>query len=202
MTAPIVFVSYACDSPEHRGWVLRLAEDLRGRGIDLILDTWHLRAGADIGRFMIESVKRADRVLVVCSAKYVERADAGVGGAGYEAGLVTAELALDQGTTRFVPLMRENPTRAVLAFLGMRRYVDITDDAHYDASLAELLLELHEAADTVIPPVGPNRFRASVAAIDASETHGTPGAVGDSGVAQRGARAVGAPPAERGRARR
>ena len=44
---PRVFVSYSWSSPAHENWVLQLATELRGEGIDVVLDKWDLKEGQD-----------------------------------------------------------------------------------------------------------------------------------------------------------
>lgn len=51
-TPPRVFISYSHDSPEHKRWVIEFATTIRGRGVDAILDQWHLRHGDDLPHFM------------------------------------------------------------------------------------------------------------------------------------------------------
>ncbi len=67
MNEPIVFISYSHESDQHLEWVLRLATDLRARGIDAILDQWDLSPGQDAVAFMEQSIARADRVLLLLS---------------------------------------------------------------------------------------------------------------------------------------
>lgn len=67
--APKVFVSYSHDSPEHKAWVLTLAEDLRKLGIDAILDQWDLAAGQDIPAFMGTGISSSDRVILEVPTK-------------------------------------------------------------------------------------------------------------------------------------
>lgn len=89
MIAPRAFISYADDSTEHKAWTLKLATDLRAKGIDVVLDQWDLVAGQDVSLFMQKGIAEADRVLMICSANYVQKAEAGVGGVGYERPIVT-----------------------------------------------------------------------------------------------------------------
>ncbi len=89
--APRVFVSYSHDSEVHKDWVLKLATDLRRNGVDASLDRWDVSPGGDISGFMERGLRGADRVVVVCSEKYVKKANAGEGGVGYEKMIVTAE---------------------------------------------------------------------------------------------------------------
>jgi hypothetical protein len=84
MTAPRAFISYSHDSPAHKAWTLKLATDLRAKGVDVVLDQWDLTPGQDISLFMQKGISEADRVLMICSANYVEKAETGIGGVGSE----------------------------------------------------------------------------------------------------------------------
>src|SRR4051812_46763754 len=106
--APSVFISYSHDSHGHRAWVLRLAADLRTHGIDASFDQWDLSPGQDIAAFMERGVSNSDRILMVCSSTYVQKADAGSGGVGYERLIVTGELVTSIDTKKFLPLIRNN----------------------------------------------------------------------------------------------
>ncbi len=52
MPPPKEFISYSHDSAEHKAWVLKLASDLRGMGVDVGLDQWDLVLGQDVSLFM------------------------------------------------------------------------------------------------------------------------------------------------------
>jgi hypothetical protein len=155
---PRLFISYSHDSPAHKQWVLKLALDLRKNGIDAAIDQWDLSPGDDIPTYMEQGLKAAERVVVVCSAKYVERANDGKGGVGYEKMIVTAELIENLGTKKFIPIIRGSGNPPVPTFLGYRLYIDFEDDAKYMSSLETLLRELLHAPDPAKPPVGPNPF--------------------------------------------
>src|SRR5882757_2268172 len=124
MRAPKVFVSYSHDSPDHKAWVLKLASDLRAQGIDVILDRWDLVAGQDVSMFMQKGIEGADRVLMICSADYVQKAEAGRGGVGYERLIVTAEVVQSIDTIKFIPILRaNNDSKKVPQFMGPRLYI-------------------------------------------------------------------------------
>jgi hypothetical protein len=163
MSAPSVFISYSHDSEPHRQWVLRLATDLREKGVNASLDHWDLAPGQDIAAFMERSVTTADRVLLVCTESYVERTNCGAGGVGYERLIVSAELVNRIDTKKFVPIVRQATVpRAIPTFLGLRRYIDFSADTDYQQRLDELVREIHGVSPTSKPPVGPNPY-ASVA---------------------------------------
>ena len=84
-TPPVVFISSSHDSPQHKKWVADLGRSLRRKGVDVILDQWDADAGDDLPKFMERSVTAADRVLIICTQPYVNKADEGKGGVGYEA---------------------------------------------------------------------------------------------------------------------
>jgi menaquinone-dependent protoporphyrinogen IX oxidase len=68
-----VFISYAWENDEYRTLVKRLAARLREDGIDVRLDAWHLE-GLSIPEFMSREVRHADKILVVCSPQYRQKA--------------------------------------------------------------------------------------------------------------------------------
>ncbi len=154
-----MFLSYSHDSGAHRAWVRQLAEQLRANGVDVILDQWDLRAGADVVRFMEQGIMEADRVLMVCTANYVAKAEERKGGAGYEGMIVTGQMARATQTIKFVPIVRDNASAALIpAFLGQRLWLDFRDDRSFDERLLELLHDLHEVPRFVKPPLGPSPF--------------------------------------------
>lgn len=158
--APIAFISYSHDSDAHKEWVRRLASDLRDRyGIDVILDQWEIGPGDDVPKFMERSVKRALRVLMVCTEPYVRKADDGKGGAGYEAMVVTSELVSDLGTRKFIPLVRQLGGNSPLpTCVATRFYIDFSKDDTFDEKLEELARSIHQSPKFEKPPLGANPF--------------------------------------------
>ena len=155
MTNPSVFLSYSHDSAAHKAWVRKLAEDLRGQGVDATLDQWDLRHGADLVAFMEAGIREAERVLMVCSSNYVRKAEQRKGGAGYEGMIVTSHVARSTDTVKFIPLVRDNPAEPLLPdFLGPRLWLDFRDDAHYAERLEDLVRELHDLPRFRKPPLG------------------------------------------------
>lgn len=128
MTTPKVFISYSHDTPEHKMWVMKLAQKLMDNGIEARLDMWELGPGDDIARFMERGLKEADRVLMVCTEKYVQKAEAGQGGAGYEKMIMTADYMKQVDSKRVIPIIRQNGTDHVPAFLGTKLYMDFSTD--------------------------------------------------------------------------
>ena len=156
---PKVFISYSHDSPEHKQWVSELAASLRRKGIDAILDQWDLGLGDDITRFMERGIVNADRVLVICTDKYVNKANADEGGVGYERMIVNVELVQNLGTDKFIPIIRQaSGKEKTPTFLGTRVYADFRNDSQFDAECEKLIRELHEIPIVEKPPLGKSPF--------------------------------------------
>ncbi len=162
--SPKIFVSYSHDSPDHKRWVARLSTVLRGNGIDVMLDQWDLGLGDDLAIFMEKGLRESDRVLVICTDEYNRKADAGIGGVGYEKMIVTSDLLKDISTNKFIPVIL-NITRKdkTPLCLSTRAYIDLTGFAEGDlkpdnAKIDELLRELHDIPKETKPPVGKNPF--------------------------------------------
>ncbi len=156
---PTVFISYSHANAVHKEWVEKLATDLRNNGIDATLDQWEIGPGDDLAAFMERGVTTADRVLAICTPNYVQKANAGEGGVGYEKMIVTAELVKNLGTKKFIPIVRDSDgEKQVPVFLGSRLYVDFDNNSMYDEKLMELLHELHGQKISSKPPIGSNPF--------------------------------------------
>ena len=157
MQSPKVFASYSHDSDEHKEWVLQLCTKLVENGIDVILDQWNLGAGDDLTLFVEKGVRDSDRVLVICTDTYVRKANAGEGGVGYERLIVTAQLAQDLGTNKFIPIIRQSSAdEKTPTFLATRVYIDFTDDSEFDEKVNELLHEIHNVPIIRKPRLGKN----------------------------------------------
>ena len=160
--SPIVFISYSHDSEEHLDWVLQLATRLRSNGVDAILDRWNLRLGQDLAAFMENGLSSSHRVLCICSQAYVDKANEGRGGVGYEKQIITAELLADLNQDWVIPVIRNNPqTRKLPRFLGARLYIDFEEDRLYESKYEELLRELLDEPVLPVPELGENPFEAA-----------------------------------------
>lgn len=165
--APRVFTSYSHDDQSHKEWILRLADRLVRNGVDVLLDQWDMSFGSDLPRFMEAGLTDADRVLAVCSANYVEKADRGHGGVGYEKMILTGQLMRNVTSDKIIPVIRNNPHEEVLpTFLSTRLFVDFRNDESFEVRYAALLRELHGQAVVPRPALGPNPFSRAVPDIE------------------------------------
>ncbi len=167
---PKVFISYSHDSPSHKKWVGEISSKLVENGIDVILDQWDLGLGDDVPKFMENSVKVADRVLMICSEPYVKKANEGKGGVGYEAIIVTGELIRDLGTSKFIPVIRQKasqPNRP--QSVSTRFYINLSEGQNIDEQFEILLRELHQVPAITKPPLGKSPFAAQPSGIETPE---------------------------------
>ena len=170
MESPKAFASYSHDSPEHKEWVRHLCEQLRENGVDVILDQWDLSLGADVTLFM-DGIRDSDRVLVICTDAYVEKAKAGKGGVGYERRIVTAELLRNAKTNKFIPIIRQSSNDEVTpTFLATALRIDFRNDNLFKEKLEELVREIHGTPKNPKPRLGKNPYAERPSAPEASSS--------------------------------
>jgi len=157
---PEVFISYSHDSEEHKDWVLQLATRLRSNGVNILLDRWSLKLGGDLAVFMERGLSQANRVVCICTNKYVEKANGGKGGTGYEKQIMTIDILKDQNTNWIIPLIKNNSLeKKVPTFLGSKMYINFEDANLYESRYEELLRDLLDEPLLPIPPIGKNPFK-------------------------------------------
>ena len=159
MKPPRVFISYSHDSAEHKGWVLDFATTLRNRGVDAVLDQWDLKPGDDLPHFMETELARSDFAIMVCTKRYVEKANAGEGGVGYEKMIMTSSLLQKIDSNKVIPIIRQDSGVLLPTFLGSKLYVNFSKDEDVEYSLDELLRTLLNSPLFEKPEIGSNPFK-------------------------------------------
>ena len=155
---PKAFLSYSHDSLDHKKWVLDLATRLRSNGVESIIDQWSLGPGGDLPHFMEQNLATADRVLMICTENYVQKANTGAGGVGYEKMIVTADLLRRIDSNKIIPLIRQSGTHAVPTFLQSKLYLDFSREDQMELAFDDLVRAIHGAPLYVAPPVSNNPF--------------------------------------------
>jgi DNA-binding CsgD family transcriptional regulator len=157
--APKVFVSYSWDSPEHKAWVEDFAKRLRDKGVDAILDRWELHPGDELPAFMEKSIRESSFVVVVCTPRYKAKCDGRTGGAGYEGGIITAELFAGVATRRkFIPVLRQGSwPEAAPTWCSSSLMIDLRDGPSNEENFMDLLKTLW-GARIAAPPLGISPF--------------------------------------------
>lgn len=158
MKVPQVFISYSHDTLEHKKWVLELAIRLRNNGIDAIIDQFELQAGDDLPHFMETNLTKADKILMVCSERYVEKANKGEGGVGYEKMIITSSLLKRIDESKVIPLLRQNGEIDLPTFLKSKLYIDFSKNDDFEFSYDTLVRTIHNSPLFEKPPVGNNPF--------------------------------------------
>ncbi|AZF12643.1 hypothetical protein C4J93_4476 [Pseudomonas sp. R2-37-08W] len=158
MSIPKAFISYSHDSQEHKQWILEFASRLRNSGIDAILDQWELQPGDDLPQFMERHLSSSDRVIMVCTDRYVEKANSGAGGVGYEKMIVTADLLKTIDSNKVIPIIRQTGTHETPTFLKTKLFIDFSNEDQIEFSFDELIRTLHGSPLFVKPPIGNSPF--------------------------------------------
>ena len=141
---PKVFISYSHDNAAHKCWVADFATVLRKDGIETILDQWDLRLGEDVALFMEKGIREAERVVVVCTPRYVDKANSAQGGVGYERMIITGQMMRDLGTAKFIPVIApSNPDKLVPDHLSTRLFLDLSSQESFVEQYDHLVKELH-----------------------------------------------------------
>ena len=157
MAVPKCFISYSWDNDEHKDWVRCLADELRHNGVETYLDQWDAYLGMDVTNYMETYIRESDFVLLVCTPIFAQKANAGLGGVGYEKGIVTGEIFANAASPKkFVPVLRKgDPRDSLPSYIKSRVWTDFRDDNTFDSSLNDLLRHLHQLPKYVHPPLGP-----------------------------------------------
>lgn len=158
MIIPKAFISYSHDTLEHKKWVLELATRLRNNGIDAILDQFELQPGADLPHFMETHLASANKIIMICTDKYVDKANKGQGGVGYEKMIVTSNLLKSIDENKIIPIIRQNGTAEVPTFLKSKLYINFSKKDDYEFSYDELVRTIHNSPLFEKPPIGNNPF--------------------------------------------
>ncbi len=158
MSVPKVFISYSHDTQDHKKWVLDLAIRLRSGGVDAIIDQWELRPGDDLPHFMETHLSNSDFVIMVCTDAYVEKANSGTGGVGYEKMIVTADLLTNIDSNKIIPVIRQRGTHNVPTFLKTKLFINFSTNGEYEYSFDELVRTFHDSPIIEKPEIGNNPF--------------------------------------------
>lgn len=158
MSIPKVFISYSHDSQEHKKWVLNFATRLRNTGIDAIIDQWELKPGDDLPHFMETHLANSDYIVMICTEQYVNKANSGIGGVGYEKMIITSDLLQQIDNNKVIPIIRQNGTYNVPTFLKTKLFINFSLTENFEFSYDELIRTLHKSPLYIKPEIGNNPF--------------------------------------------
>ena len=89
---------------------------------------------------------------------YVNKANDGLGGVGYEKMIMTADYMTKVDSNKVIPLIRQHGTHNVPTFLKSRLHINFSREDEFELQFDNLLREIHEAPLFKEPPVGNNPF--------------------------------------------
>lgn len=152
---PKAFISYSWDSDEHKQWVLAFATRLRGDGVEVTLDQWHLHPGDQLTAFMEWAIRDNDYILIVCTPHYADRSNRRAGGVGYEGDIMTAAIFTQRNERKFIPVFRAGTWEsAAPSWLSGKYRVDLRGEPYSEQAYTDLTNTLHGTRPAT-PPVVP-----------------------------------------------
>lgn len=164
-----IFISYAWENDAYRERVKSLAARLRQDGVDARLDAWHLE-GVTIPEFMSREVRKAHKILILCSPQYrtkVHDMEDGLAttGSGWESMLVNTAIWTKHCKRNLIvgALFLGNWNDAAPDFLAGLPYIDLTDDSNFENNYSILLRDLTGQREQA-PPLGVSRELAPIPA--------------------------------------
>ena len=147
-----IFIAYSHDSDQHKEWVANFASRLSASGFNVILDQFDLKLGMQIHEFIESSINNSEKVLVICTDQYVQKATQAIGGVGYEKMILTRELLRESQSDKFIPIVRQSSDSSGQAimpnFMGTRLFADFRDGSNFESEFKKLVDHLHETLGT------------------------------------------------------
>lgn len=151
---PVVFISYSWDSPEHRVWVAKLADDLTSRGIYVLFDDY-LDTGTTLPMFMEYGIERSDKVLIIGTPKYKEKCTGISSGVAFEDTIIRGSMFQNLGTKKFIPCLREGEfAESFPIILSGCKGHDFSIDDNYDETIDNLCRDIYGKPRRVRPQLG------------------------------------------------
>lgn len=156
---PKIFISYSWSNPQHKSWVIELAEKLSSDGVHVVLDEWDLKEGQDMFHFMEQMVKdvKITKVLVISDKHYQKKADERKGGVGTESQLISKEVYDDVDQEKFIPIIKERDEKGLPClpvFMKSRIYIDLSDEEKFEEQYEKLVRNIYGKPLSKRPPMG------------------------------------------------
>lgn len=146
-----VFISYSWESEEHKEWVMRLRNRLEEENVHTILDRINMNLGDSIPKFMEESIRNSKFILLILTPTYKEKADARIGGVGYEEAIITGEVLNGQTKKRFIPVLAKGDWSTSTPYWALgRNGVNLSEEPYSEVEFQRLLSALKEKQDSEV----------------------------------------------------
>lgn len=153
----VAFISYSWENEKddsHKDWVRKLAEDLIGQGIYVLLDQYLLE-GYPLIHFMNKGMDIADKILVIGTPTYRKKSIEATGGVAYEGSIIQSGVFSFLPTTKVIPISRKgNFQSGFPPTIGSRNGFDFSDDSKYKTLLDELVRAICDVPKYPRPKLG------------------------------------------------
>jgi hypothetical protein len=143
-TDPKVFIHYSWDDENHKRWTLFLADRLISDGVEVYFDRYDLKLGSNNNYFM-EKISKADKVLLIMTPEYKDKADERKSGVGYEYQIISTEFSKNiSSNEKFIPILRIGQSSdSIPAFLQGFLFLNMTNDKEFEHRYLELLKNIY-----------------------------------------------------------
>lgn len=143
-----VFISYSWDSEEHQDWVANLVVTLRKYGIQADFDASEVQH--NLYQMMVEKIRTYDKILVVATKRYTEKANNFSGGVGTE-----TKLLLDYFVNNESKIIVAKRDKCDVPFyLRGYEYIDLSVETK--AAIESLARKINDMPKYKLPSVAPN----------------------------------------------
>jgi len=99
-----VFISYCWG--KYDNWIEELAVSL-SEFYDVIFDKWEIKHGHNLNFFMEDSIRKSDKVLVLCDSAYTLKANERISGVGVETSIISSKVYRETNQEKFIPIFLE-----------------------------------------------------------------------------------------------
>lgn len=160
VTKPKVFISYSWDSEEHKGRIRHLADNLIHEGIDAILDQYDLQEGNDVNLFMEKMVNdpEINKVIVISSKKYTEKANLRKSGAGKETVIISNYVYEKVNQDKYIFIITDfdeiNHKPNLPTYCESKMYIDFSSFERENKNFEQLVRAIYGKRLYVKPSLG------------------------------------------------
>jgi hypothetical protein len=125
-----VFVTYAWENEEHNEKVVSFVDFLRKKGYNASMDKLKTQeeTATNLNRMMVSGLQDADKIIVILSPKYKEKADAFQGGVGTEFQIILEEIKTKANKFIFVTFGNESFNSITPTGILGREVLDLKKD--------------------------------------------------------------------------
>lgn len=118
-----VFVTYSWDSDEHKEKVLSFTDFLRKRGFDAKNDIFFIQeeTSINLNKMMYTNIKDSDKVIIILSKGYKDKADSFRGGVGNEFELIMDDIK--NNTNKYILVCMDQKDDEIKPLLFQNRYI-------------------------------------------------------------------------------